>query len=670
MYFRLAMRNVKKSFKDYLIYFLTLAFSVCLFYSFNSFQDQQALLELSTTQSDIIKSLNILMQFISVIVAITLAFLIKYANSFLIKRRKKEFGLYTLLGMPKGQITRMLIYETFIVGMVSLFVGIIAGIMASQCLTVVTANLFDVVLNYEFVYSSQATLITIVAFGVIFLLIMFFNSISLNRFKLIDLLTADRKNETLKVKNIYVSVILFLVACGLLGFAYYRAYIGGMQALSEILIIAPCGIIGTILFFMSLSGFLLKFVQCSKSLYYKRLNMFVLRQVNASINSNFMSMSIVCIMLLFSIGALATGANLNKTINSTIALSTVYDYTYADFFEGNDISNIKTDLTIDTSRIKDDFFVREYVSDTPTNYFQSYFKESSSFANVDMNSGQYVQGYEVLPLSSLNRLRADKDLEPITLAPSQAYMFTSIDQMSSIVKDILSDKPQIPLFGGSVQIVNDTYDVINLGTQVNTGTFIFGVVINDNEIPSDAKLYSTFWNVNVNEEADIQPFTTQINGTIEKLREQNPEAMYRTFNSNSRIDVYENSKGVSVIMTYVGIYLGIIFLIASAVILALQQLSQASDSRQRYVILNKIGAEKRMIGHSVLLQLCIYFFMPLLLGIVHSIFGIHVVNQLVMAFGIGDLFGASMITGAIILSVYGAYFLITYYGYKRIIAQS
>ena len=108
---------------------------------------------------------------------------------------------------------------------------------------------------------------------------------------------------------------------------------------------------------------------------------------------------------------------------------------------------------------------------------------------------------------------------------------------------------------------------------------------------------------------------------------------------------------------------------ASAVILALQQLSQASDNKQRYLILNKLGAEKRMVNQSIFFQLSIYFFMPLLLAIVHSIVGIQVVNSIVVAFGRSDLFMASLITGGIILLIYGAYFLITYAGYKNILAK-
>lgn len=671
MYFKLALRNVKKSFKDYLIYFLTLAFSICLFYTFNSFQEQQSVLEMSAAQSDIIISLQQLMKILSFIVALILAFLIIYANNFLIRRRKKELGLYTLLGMPKQLISRVLVYETFFIGIISLVTGITLGTLASQLLTVLTANMFEVVLHYKFIFSMDAMIFTIISFAIIFFIIMIFNTFTLNRYKLIDLLTADRKNETLKLKNVYVSFFLFIASIGLLGFTYWFSLDQGYEALMNLGIIAPCGIIGTILFFMSLSGFLLKFVQCSKKLYYKRLNMFVLRQINSSINSNFMSMSVVCLMLLFSIGALATGANLNKTINNTIQSSTVYDYSYSHLYQYSNIDNIKEILDVDTSQIKDDFFVHEYDSDEALAALIPYIKDQTIIF------GQNIEHYTVISLSDYNRLRKDRGLDAVTLNQKEAHLFTSADMISTMVYDILQAKPTLHLYGNEIKIVNDEFDLLQGSTTLMTGTFMMTVVVNDDMIPNDATLHNTYWNVMLKDDVDQTAFSealqskmTSYNETMCPSYEQSDcEVIFREVNAADRNSVKENSKGASVTLTYIGIYLGIVFLIASAVILALQQLSQASDNVARYRILNKIGAEKSMLNHAILLQLSLYFFMPLLLGVIHSIVGIQVVNMLVQVFGRSDIFGASMITAGIIILIYGSYFFVTYLGTKRILTK-
>lgn len=221
MYFRLALRNVRKSYKDFLIYFLTLAFSVCLFYMFNSFQEQQAVMEVSQSQMEMIKILVYTMKYLSIFIAIVLAFLILYANNFLIRRRKKELGLYMLLGMPKNKISRVLVYETFIIGILSLFTGMFIGIFLSQILTSVTANLFEVSLDYHFIYSNNATILTIFSFSIIFFIVMLFNTFILNRYKLIDLVRAEHIIEHMHIKKVYLSFTLFILSLAILAFTYH-----------------------------------------------------------------------------------------------------------------------------------------------------------------------------------------------------------------------------------------------------------------------------------------------------------------------------------------------------------------------------------------------------------------------------------------------------------------
>ncbi len=195
----------RRALRTSLSYFLTLTFSVCLFYTFNSFQSQQAVMKLNDSQLMIVDQLTLLMRLVSIFVAVVLAFLILYANNFLIRRRKKELGLYTMLGMPRGKISRVLVYETLTIGIISLISGMILGLIVSQVLTAVTANLFAVPLDYHFVFSPSATIMTVFSFSMIFFITMIFNTMVLNRYKLIDLLNADRRNDDLKIKKVWMS---------------------------------------------------------------------------------------------------------------------------------------------------------------------------------------------------------------------------------------------------------------------------------------------------------------------------------------------------------------------------------------------------------------------------------------------------------------------------------
>lgn len=686
MYFKLALRNVKKSYKNYLIYFLTLGFSVCLFYMFNSFQEQEAVLILDgEEQAEVLRSAAILMNALSVFVSIVLAFLILYANNFLIRQRKKEFGLYTLLGMPKQKVSRVLVYETLIIGIASLFSGLIVGVILSQVLVVFTAGLFKVGLNYSFIFSWDSLLFTVFAFTIIFVLVMLFNTFVLNKYKLIDLLNADRKQEKVRIQNVYVSIVIFLLSLVCIGAAYYLALKYGLLAFSLMHIIILLGSVGTVLFFLSLSGFLLKFIQTSKVLYFRKLNMFVLRQINANINSNFLSMSVVCIMLLLSIGALATGLNLNHVLNRSVELSTPYDFSYMRYeeeqqylIETNERDSfipLKDDVAfleeygLQKDVIKDETFFTLYQADTKISEFSAYVK-SEDMKEMFKEMGDHQ--LEVMKVSEYNQLMNEVGGEPLSLNKNETYFFTNSSFLEEAIQDIVKHKPAISCYGKTLQVINDDFEPYWLGTSVMlSGDLV--LVVNDDEIPDTAIPYVSYWNVNLKNSEDIVPFHQQLIQITEDYAEQMdddghyPRLYGMGFNGSNRIDVENSSIGMSVIFTYIGLYLGIVFLIASAVILALQQLSQANENKKRYEVLNKIGTEKTMMNQSVFFQLSLYFFVPLLLAIVHSIVGIQVVNSLVVVYGVADLFKTSLMTGGIIILIYGLYFYITYISYKAIV---
>lgn len=678
MYFKLALRNVKKSFKDFLVYFLTLTFSVCLFYTFNSFQSQQAVMKLNESQLMIVDQLTLLMRLVSIFVAVVLAFLILYANNFLIRRRKKELGLYTMLGMPRGKISRVLVYETLTIGIISLLSGMVLGLIVSQVLTAVTANLFAVPLDYHFVFSPSATIMTVFSFSMIFFITMIFNTMVLNRYKLIDLLNADRRNDELKIKKVWMSLLLFLISIACLGWAYHQALDNGIMAFYSLGIIILVGSIGTVLFFLSLAGFLLTVVKSSKGIYFKNLNCFILRQINSNINTNFISMSIVCIMLLLSIGALSTGLSLNNTMNKSIKNNTPYDYTivaeygyYQNGTKKNDGDLLLQDaiprLQIDPSYIKSQSILTTYTSELKVNdkNLMDHISDKTSRLLLEDNGKESVIA---VPLSSYNTVRKRLGYEPVKLKNNELYLYTSVETLSPAVNDILDAKPEVTVFHKKARVVNDSYETISLGTNSSMNGYMLAVVVPDALIPKNAEINEIYWNIDLSSKTSCEKFDKYFDQQRSKLYEESSgEDVFPAFMRSSKQDVYDMNKGMAVTFTYIGIYLGTVFMIASAVILALQQLSQANDNKKRYLILSKIGTEQRMINRSILLQIAIYFMMPLALAIVHSVVGIKMVNTLVTMFGRGDIMMSSFFTAAIILVIYGSYFLVTYAGYKNIL---
>lgn len=327
MLYKLSLLNIRKSYKDYAIYFLTLILGVAIFYVFNSLDSQEAMFTLTESAYDIIKLMVSMLGGISVVVAIILGFLIVYANNFLIRRRKREFGVYLTLGMSKHSISKILITETFIIGLISLAVGLIIGVFASQFMSILIGRMFEADMSeYYFSFSKAACMKTVVCFGIMFVLVILFNAISISRYKLVDLMSANRRNEVVKLKNPILSIIVFIISVATLVYCYCSITVN-YENLSSVkcLVIIALGTISTFLFFWSLSGFFLVVIQKNKKIYLKDLNAFVLRQVHNKVNTMVLSMTIICLLLFVSIGAITIGVALNKSCNEDIRMSTPAD---------------------------------------------------------------------------------------------------------------------------------------------------------------------------------------------------------------------------------------------------------------------------------------------------------------------------------------------------------
>ncbi|HFL2396480.1 TPA: FtsX-like permease family protein [Clostridioides difficile] len=222
MYSKIAIKNVRKSFKDYSIYFLTLTLVICIFYSFNSMESQKALMEISTSKKPDLEMFKNMISYISVFVSAILCTLILYINNLLIEKRNKKLGIYMTLGMGKIEMSKILVFETIIVGIVSLVSGLILGLLVSQGLLILLLKLFEFNMSeYSFVISIPAIIKTIVYFGIIFLLVMIFNIYLISKYKMIDLLIVERKTEDIKFKNPFVYMITF-VSCFIFLFTVYN----------------------------------------------------------------------------------------------------------------------------------------------------------------------------------------------------------------------------------------------------------------------------------------------------------------------------------------------------------------------------------------------------------------------------------------------------------------
>ncbi|WP_195547902.1 ABC transporter permease [Holdemania sp. 1001095H_141210_F2] len=655
MYFKIALGNVRRSIRDYGVYFLTLTFGVCLFYVFNSIQSQSVMLALSQSQAKMLVLLNNLMQIFSVFVCIVLGFLIVYANNFLIRRRKKELGLYLVMGMNKGTVARILMIETVMIGLLAFAVGLGLGILVSQALTVVTANLFMVQLKaFEFIVSLKAILLSALFFGGLYLIVLIFNSVVVSRYKLIDLLQGDRHNETLKLHSIGLSVVLFIASLIILGCAYALILDNGFVMFTlEFTASIVLGSIGTFLFFFSLSGFLLKFVQSRKSFYYRNLNMFIMRQLNSRINSAFVSMTVICIMLLLTIGALCTGLSFGQVLAGDVEKTSPYDatvYVYDTQTLGFSLSQDYRERGLDL-----DGLARE-AADLDLYDLAVKIKDFSSpevIATMQNSTSHDVgeMAIDFLPLSQLNAALAMQSKPQVTLAENEYLITYSMNAAESDIFKAVKEHRELTVDGRTLTVSQPAMflQLQNFSAYGNFLTIVLPDSFFVNKIPASQSF-------NVNYKVSAEEGDVLLNEMAKTYGKQTGLA----YNAVTRGEMFEASGGMKLILSYIAVYLGLVFLIASAAILALQQLSESADNVERYALLRKIGVEEKMIRRSLFTQIAIYFLFPLALAIVHSIVGVSAVIQSLVALVKIDIGSQVLLVGGFLALIYGGYFLITY----------
>ena len=650
---KLAFRNVKKSYKDYFVYFMTLMFSVCLFYTFNSFSAQEQILNLNASQSTVLQTVGQFMNVLSVFVAIVLAFLILYANNFLIRRRKQEFGVYMLLGMPKRDISKILVYETMAVGVLSLLSGLLLGILCSWLLGLFSAGMLQVAVSFHFIFSLSSAVSTIVSFTVIFIVIMLLNTRVIAKVKLIDLLQAKKKMETTRMRSSWISVLVLLLSLILLGTAYYMATASLQMFAVMLLPILLIGGIGTILFFVSLSGFLIQFIRLSKRTYYRDLHMVVLRQINAKISSASTAMGIVCLMLLLAIGALSCGFSLHHTLLESVEQTTPYMYTYMqdEVISEQDMMRL---LMVNNSREWNQ--VNVYGDKTTLKSVLPLMQ------GADKDTLYQDAALDYVSLSDYNKSMAAQGKKRVSLAEDEAFFISGRKDILDAFTASSQQHKAVTVFDDRLTLTDKKNEVSMLSTGYMPDIML-AVVVPDAVLQGQRPV-RTYWNINLSQEKQISRYNETVKQNLEEYARQSAIAGYH-YSGVTRDEVKESSLGSGMLFIYIGLYLGIVFLVSSAAVLALQQLSDADDNKTTYDILRKIGTPQRMINRSICGQIAIYFMLPLSLAVVHAMVGVPVVsNAFSFLFGLQDMWKTNLMTGGIVLLIYGSYFVITYYGYR------
>ena len=524
---------------------------------------------------------------------------------------------------------------------------------------------------------------------------MFFNTFTVSRYKLINLLNATKKNESIKIKNPVISILVFLFGAGILGYAYWKVTgdVNSLTTADKILAPILMGIVGTISIFWSLSGFVIQVAQKMKSTYLKDTNMFVLRQINNKINTTIISMSVICLMLFMTISILSVSLSLRNTMQRELADMTPVDlnlsktanlpesYTNS---QGKVINYTKEQIEdskisieetlknngLDMSVLKDVVEIPIYTSNDLTweDFFgEDYGKVKAQFPLVDYGAAEAI-----VKISDYNKIAKLYGIEQYELKDDEYIVLCDYDNMAEIRNQVLNEGGHKLTIAGreyKSKYANCKNGYIEMAaSHINAGI----ILVPDNcPLTEDMKEKTVFVaNYNVETEEEKEEIEKNFADNNNSILLQNLDNKGIDLDGITKIVIIQSSVGVASIVTFIAIYLGIIFLIASAAILALKQLTESSDNKQRYLVLRKIGCDEKMINRALFRQIIIFFGLPLILAIIHSIFGIQFAMTIMTGLAKSEDLLPSIIATVIIIGIiYGAYFLATYFGSKNIIKE-
>ena len=683
MLFKISLKNIRKSLKDYTVYFFTLILGVAIFYVFNAIDSQSVMLDVRANVMDIIKLMNDILSGVSVFVSCILGFLIIYASRFLIKRRNKEFGIYLTLGMSKRKISVILFFETLLIGIVSLVAGLVIGTILSQFMSVIVANMFDAdMTKFKFIFSMKACVKTLIYFAIMYVLVMIFNTFSISRCKLIDLLNAGKKTEKVTMKNPVVCTIVFVIGVGILSYAYWMVTRGvkSINIINKIGIPIALGCVATFLIFWSVSGFMIRIFTSIKSVYYKGVNSFVLRQFCSKINTTVFSTTVICIMLFITISVLSAALSMKDSLSKDLDSMCPVDvqlakYSYDAMSEAYATSqnmNEKDREMLEDSKLSiietlnnSGFDAQKYFKDVVEyNIYNTGLTVKDTIGDINTDDYQFMAD-TIMPVmtigdyNSVARLYGNSTYE---LNDDEYIIVADYKNMVMIRNQALKKGITLSVYGKEYKPrYNECKDgFVQIGVQnMNDGI----LVVPDNAVkPQQVRNMGLSADYRADTKEERYSIETQLDNLMKNI------SFKKSFISwNSRIELAESSVGLGALVTFIALYLGIIFLISSAAILALRELSDSADNKERYGMLRKLGVDERMIDMALFKQIGIFFAFPLILALIHSVFGIKFINIILATMGMSSMAASIGLTLAFVAVIYGGYFLITYLCSRSII---
>ncbi len=713
---KLAWGNVRRAGRDYLVYLLTLTLGVTVFYAFNTISMQVDIAGID--EKGLAQVMGSMLGDLTYFLAGVMAFLMVYANNFIMKRRKKEFGLYQVLGMGRGRVATIMALETVIVSVVAFVAGIVLGVGLSQLMTFFTASLSKTqIANFHFFFSVHAFNLTLACMLVMFVLTLLLNLRAVRRTKLIELMGAERRNESIKTRNPWIAIAIFAVGVVLVGVAYYRLLRDGFpltatdsklqEAMNQFGITTAMVTVGTFALFWGLSGMLIKLLQSLRGVYWRGLNMFIVRQLAAKVNTVCFSMGVIAMILFLAITSVTCGMSIASVMNENLEryapadMSQTYVYYtpdtldyYKEYVNPSEADRmVLADTTVDlypawhgkdkSADNNDETGKKVNIADVAGEHVQidSYLSYPFGGSNPSVTPSEMCKtmgeklpkafggsnvdtmGLFVTPASQYNKLRQMMGEEPVSIGRDQYLLTCDMGgELIDLYTKYMAGGHALTLGGHTLKPATDKSDedtaaIANSAMGSNPGT----VVVAD-ELLSQINLqpYSSSLLVNYKQGMDTTEADESIKYTVldNLLVDGKEPGSWGTFITRS--EMYTQAAQMNGLISYLAIYIGFVLVVACAAILSIQQLSNVADGSRSYRVLAQIGCEDRQICHSVMAQQAVFFLFPLAVGLAHSFVALKVIIELVSIFGNMSIGGTVGLTCAIFLAAYGGYFLVTY----------
>lgn len=654
LYVKLALRNLKRSLKEYSIYVFTVTITMTLLYAFFAIAFSGEMQDLVTTY-DNIKSIMIM---VSILVTLIIAWLIYYISNFILQKRSREFGMYLLLGMKRTQVSRMFLFEQLALGAVGFFIGCVLGIFVYEILHAILLNIFGFAYAFQLSFSWSACGAAFLCFLSIYLLEMIREGIALKKQSIHTMLyNASRNEKTAKGSRLsgfyFLAAVLLAVAGLYVTQQYLRSMVNGQSSDSMLFMLGVFAIIVSVyLFFYGISAVLGIFLNRHRKIKYKGNCMYLYGQIAGRLRSNRTVLATLSLLTLLTLLFLCIALKFNEVKELSNARFVPFDI-MASSSEKLNMKSIES-------------YLQEHkisYQSADIHYYQK--EERDDFYSVVKGKSYYTEDEKhsvYMKQSDFNKLRSLKGKPSVTLKADEYMIVCATD-----IKDSLQEygaQHTLHLQGKRLQLrgVDDT----EYGQTRNSGYYL---IVADEHV-KHAKPYFREWVANTDPETEVSWYQDTVNQFFDDNKEQVGDSFYSYASYRVKAKWFEENAVGFVSICFSLFYLSFIFICISATILAVQQLSDAHRQRYSYAMLHKMGVNQRQLHALLAKQIAVYFIIPLVLPIVYLLPIIRMLDELFeMTYASANMFiylGGSML---FFLAVYGCYYVMAYLGCKRNIDQ-